>query len=117
MTPTRAFRGSLLHCLRDPGVDADPLAMEYFEDGLLIVDDGCVAEAGPATELLARLPDTLTEVHVGNFNTVVSNAPAADLNIFGMDADLKFEFVETMATKTQSSCLFARDSGHESILA
>ncbi|NAY90912.1 amino acid permease [Muricauda sp. JGD-17] len=66
---------------------------------------------------LARLPETLTEVHVGDFNTVVSQAPAADLNIFGMDADLKFEFVETMSIKTQSSCLFVKDSGHESILA
>ena len=66
---------------------------------------------------LARLPDTLTEVHVGDFNTIVSKAPTADLNIFGMDADLKFEFVKTMSDKTQSSCLFARDSGHESILA
>ena len=66
---------------------------------------------------LARLPDTLTEVHVGDFNAIVSKAPTADLNIFGMDADLKFEFVKTMSAKTQSSCLFARDSGHESILA
>nr|WP_299342534.1 amino acid permease [Allomuricauda sp.] len=66
---------------------------------------------------LARLPETLTEVHVGNFHTVVQSAPSADLNIFGMDADLKFEFVEEMSAKTQSSCLFVKDSGHESILA
>ncbi len=66
---------------------------------------------------LARLPETLTEVHVGNFNTIVQNAPSADLNIFGMDADLKFEFVEDISAKTQSSCLFVKDSGHESILA
>ncbi len=66
---------------------------------------------------LARLPETLTEVYVGNFNTIVQNAPSADLNIFGMDADLKFEFVEDISAKTQSSCLFVKDSGHESILA
>ncbi len=66
---------------------------------------------------LARLPDTLTEVHLGNFNAVVGDAPSADLNIFGMDGDLKFEFVEAMSAKTQSSCLFVKDSGHESILA
>lgn len=66
---------------------------------------------------LARLPETLTEVHVGNFNSIVAKAPSADLNIFGMDADLKFEFVEAMSAKTQSSCLFVKDSGHESILA
>ncbi len=66
---------------------------------------------------LARLPETLTQVHVGDFHSVVQKAPSADLNIFGMDADLKFEFVEEMSAKTQSSCLFVKDSGHESILA
>ena len=66
---------------------------------------------------LARLPETLTEVHIGDFNSVVRNAPSADLNIFGMDEDLRFGFVEDMSVKTQSSCLFVKDSGHESILA
>ncbi len=66
---------------------------------------------------LARLPETLTEVHIGEFNEVISNAPSADLNIFGMDEDLKFEFVKEMSTKTKSTCLFVKDSGHESILA
>ena len=66
---------------------------------------------------LARLPKTLTEVHIGTFNEVVDHAPTADLNVFGMDADLAFGFVEKMSVKTQSSCLFVRDSGHESILA
>ncbi|WKK64587.1 amino acid permease [Lutimonas zeaxanthinifaciens] len=66
---------------------------------------------------LARLPQTMTEVFLGDFYTVVNNAPNADLNIFGMDEDLKFEFVKEMSHKTKSSCLFVRDSGHESILA
>jgi len=66
---------------------------------------------------LARLPETLTEVHIGNFNTIIHNAPSADLNIFGMDEDLKFEFVKEMSAKTKSTCLFVKDSGHESILA
>ena len=66
---------------------------------------------------LARLPHTLREVYVGSFGERVDNAPAADLNVFGMDADLAFDFVREMSEKTQSSCLFVRDSGHESILA
>ena len=66
---------------------------------------------------LARLPQTLTEVHIGDFRDVIHKAPTADLNIFGMDEDLKFEFVKEMSVKTKSSCLFVRDSGHESILA
>jgi amino acid transporter len=66
---------------------------------------------------LARLPETLTEVHIGEFDAVLSHAPSADLNIFGMDEDLKFEFVKQMSAKTRSTCLFVKDSGHESILA
>ena len=66
---------------------------------------------------LARLPETMTEVFVGNFRDVLSEAPRADLNIFGMTADLNFEFVKEMTERTQSSCLFVKDSGHESILA
>ncbi|WP_297797926.1 amino acid permease [uncultured Eudoraea sp.] len=66
---------------------------------------------------LARLPQTLTEVHVGNFKNVVADAPSSDLNIFGMDENLRFDFVNEMTHLTNSSCLFVKDSGHESILA
>ena len=66
---------------------------------------------------LARLPNTLTEVHVGDFKEVVKQAPTADLNIFGMDEKVQFEFVKEMSEKTNSSCLFVKDSGYESILA
>ena len=66
---------------------------------------------------LARLPETLTEVYVGDFNDIVHTAPAADLNIFGMQDTLPYNFIKDMSQKTNSSCLFVRDSGHESILA
>ncbi|TXG39710.1 amino acid permease [Seonamhaeicola maritimus] len=66
---------------------------------------------------LARLPKTLTEVHVGIFDEFVLKAPSADLNIFGMQETLPFDFIKNMTTKTNSSCLFVKDSGHESILA
>ncbi|MEO1032900.1 MAG: amino acid permease [Bacteroidota bacterium] len=66
---------------------------------------------------LARLPDTLTEVYVDTFNHVVANAPSADINIFGMQDTLPYEFIKDMTSKTNSTCLFVRDSGHESILA
>ena len=51
----QAFRASLLHCLSDPGEESRPSAHEYFEDGLLLVDDGIVAAAGEATALLPTL--------------------------------------------------------------
>jgi guanine deaminase len=50
-----AFRASLLHCLADPGEASDPNAREYFDDGLLVVDDGRVVAAGRADALLPTL--------------------------------------------------------------
>ncbi|MEP2936168.1 MAG: amino acid permease [Gilvibacter sp.] len=88
---------------------------------IMVIDDQ--EKHSKATEFLdklinrARLPDTLTEVHVGDFRSILATAPRADLNIFGMDADLRFEFVKEITEKTNSSCLFVKDSGHESILA
>ena len=50
----RAFRGSILHFLADPGSGYG--GCEYIEDGLLLVEDGWVLRTGPATALLATLP-------------------------------------------------------------
>lgn len=66
---------------------------------------------------LARLPETMTEVHVGSFRTIIEKAPTADINIFGMEESLSYDFIKEMTIKTNSSCLFVKDSGHESILA
>ena len=52
-----AYRASLLHCLADPGEGAESSALEYFEDGLLLVEDGIVLEAGNATTLMPQLAD------------------------------------------------------------
>jgi len=50
-----AHRGAIVHALRDPG-DEDTDAVDYLEDGLLIVDGPRVREIGPAEALLPRLP-------------------------------------------------------------
>lgn len=64
-TPTvQAFRSSLLHCVRDPG-EHDPSAVEYLEDGLLLVSNGRVEAIGPAAELL---PTLAAEVPVHDYS-------------------------------------------------
>ena len=53
-----AFRASILHCLADPGGATDhnkTSAVEYFDDGLLIVEKGRVREIGEAETLLRSL--------------------------------------------------------------
>ncbi len=53
----QAYRGSVFHCTGDPGELGDAAAIEYFEDGLLIVEDGHVVELDEAS----RLVDALSE--------------------------------------------------------
>lgn len=55
MTDRKAFRASILHCLGDPGEQADSSAVEYFADGLLIVEAGHVAALGDAETMLPGL--------------------------------------------------------------
>ncbi|MDH5213535.1 MAG: guanine deaminase [Gammaproteobacteria bacterium] len=55
MTLRRAFRASILHCLADPGEANASSAIEYFDDGLLVVNNGLVEQLGPAAALLAGL--------------------------------------------------------------
>ncbi|NNK29045.1 MAG: Na-K-Cl cotransporter, partial [Flavobacteriaceae bacterium] len=89
---------------------------------LITVVDNAKEEANAKNFLktlisLARLPQTMTEVYIGTFIEMVRKAPPADLNIFGMKDTLPYDFIKDMSQKTSSSCLFVRDSGHESILA
>ncbi len=55
MRDRKAFRASILHCLGDPGEQADSSAVQYFADGLLIVEDGHVAALGEAEAMAAGL--------------------------------------------------------------
>lgn len=49
-----AVPGSVLHFLADPGDVADG-AHEYFDDGLLVIEDGRIAALGDAAALLPTL--------------------------------------------------------------
>ncbi|MBT8076992.1 MAG: guanine deaminase [Gammaproteobacteria bacterium] len=57
MMARQAFRCSILHCLDDPGPQADNSAFEYFDDGVLLINDGYVERVGPAETLLADAGD------------------------------------------------------------
>ena len=56
MTGLQAFRGSILHCLDDPGNDVASAAVAFFKDGLLLVENGLISQLGDASALLANLP-------------------------------------------------------------
>ncbi|MDH3587409.1 MAG: guanine deaminase [Gammaproteobacteria bacterium] len=52
-----AFRGSVFHCLADPGEQDDEKAIAWLEDGLLVVEDGLITELGEADALMGLLSD------------------------------------------------------------
>lgn len=61
-----AFRGSIFHCTADPGEGADPDAVEYLEDGVLLVEDGRIKALDDADRLLPGLSgNTRVEDHSG----------------------------------------------------
>ncbi|WP_312960656.1 guanine deaminase [Stutzerimonas nitrititolerans] len=56
MSQIKAYRAALLHCLADPHEVGIEASHEYFEDGLLVVEDGKVVRNGHAADLLSTLP-------------------------------------------------------------
>lgn len=58
----QAIRGSILHFLDDPAELDRESAYEYYEDGLLIVEDGYIAKIGSAQEVLPTLAAATTLV-------------------------------------------------------
>lgn len=52
-----AYRGQLIHFLGDPKDLGEESAHRYYPDGLLLVADGRVVEAGPAEKLLDGLSE------------------------------------------------------------
>jgi guanine deaminase len=54
-SPVKAYRAAILHSIADPAVVGVEQSYEYFEDGLLVIDNGQVANVGPAADLLPTL--------------------------------------------------------------
>jgi guanine deaminase len=54
-TSTHAYRAAILHSLADPAVVGIEASYAYFEDGVLLVEDGLIKAVGHAAELLPTL--------------------------------------------------------------
>lgn len=58
----KGYRAALFHCLADPAQCEYPeQAYEYYDDGLLLIDNGHVLAAGAAETLLAQYPEAEIE--------------------------------------------------------
>jgi hypothetical protein len=66
---------------------------------------------------VARMPEATTQVHVGDFEAYLKEAPRGDVNIFGLMDPPNFARMREIVNRTRTSGLFVRDSGTESALA
>ncbi|MGR2769269.1 guanine deaminase [Photobacterium ganghwense] len=64
-THRKAYRASILHSLADPAVVGQEASYQYFDDGILVVENGHITDIGEADEVLARHQNNLnvTEYH------------------------------------------------------
>ncbi len=53
----QAYRASILHCLADPGPHASEAAVEYLQDGLLLIENSVISQLGAAEDLLPSLSE------------------------------------------------------------
>lgn len=62
----RAIRAEILHCRDEPALGSEDSAIEYFSDGILLIENGRVSAVGPTEELIDKLgPDVVVEDRQG----------------------------------------------------
>jgi len=77
-TALKAYRAAIVHSLADPAQVALEESYEYFEDGLMIVENGKILAVGHAKELL----DTLaSDVEVQTYSDALITAGFIDTHI------------------------------------
>ena len=67
MTITKAYRGSIFHFLKSPETLEDTESYQYFTDGLLVVADGKIQQAGPFDEIKKTLPKDIEIIDYSGF--------------------------------------------------
>jgi guanine deaminase len=103
--PRHAFRGAICHLLDDP--DAGAQAIESYDDGVLVVEDGHVAEIGdwaalaptlgrtPAENLSGLIVPGFVDAHVHYPQIDVIGAPGAQLlhwlSAYAFPAEARFD--------------------------
>src|SRR5690606_5207666 len=74
----KAYRASIVHSLGDPAEVAVEDSYAYFEDGLMIVENGKISAVGHAADLLSSLD---SDVQVLNYKDALISAGFIDTHI------------------------------------
>jgi guanine deaminase len=96
LSKTTAFRASILHCLDDPSGVTDLGStpdVEYFDDGLLVVENGLVEQAGPAETLL---PDLAENVEIIDYRDMLIIPGMIDCHVHFPQIDIIASYGEQL---------------------
>lgn len=103
-----AHRGEILHLIANPATHGEQ-SIEYFEDGILLLQDGHIAAVGPANTMLCDIPQSInvdthkdalivpglvdTHVHYPQTNIIASHGKQLLdwLNTYTFPEERKFE--------------------------
>ncbi len=90
MSDRALYLGSVVHCLGDPGERTDNSRVETFVDGALLVEDGRIVEAGPATRFDG------TDARVEDFNGKLIVPGMIDCHVHFPQLDIIASFGEQL---------------------
>ncbi len=77
-TAKKAYRAAIIHSIADPADVAVEASYEYFEDGLMVVDNGKIIALGNAEDLLKTLAD---DVEIVSYQDALITAGFIDTHI------------------------------------
>ena len=116
-TNTKAYRAAILHSLADPAVVGVEQSYEYFEDGILLIENGKVAQVGPAAELLPKLAG----VEIQHYRDALITPGFIDTHIHypqtGMIASYGEQLLDWLNTYTFPTERQFKDKAHASDVA
>ena len=77
-TAKKAYRAAIIHSIADPAEVAVEASYEYFEDGLMVVENGKIIALGNAEDLLGTLTD---DVEIVSYQDALITAGFIDTHI------------------------------------
>lgn len=118
MSNTRqAYRAAILHSLADPAVVGVEQSYQYFEDGILLIENGKVAQVGAASDLLPKL----TGIDVQHYPDALITPGFIDTHIHypqtGMIASYGEQLLDWLNTYTFPTEKQFEDKAHASDVA
>lgn len=113
----KAYRAAILHSIADPAVVGVEQSYEYFEDGVLVIENGQVAQVGHAAELLP----TLKSVEIKHYANALITPGFIDTHIHypqtGMIASYGEQLLDWLNTYTFPTEQQFADKAHASDVA